>query len=175
MPTIEIVALKCEKLPDLPRFECFSYIAEKQLHSHRGIFQAAFDKVDGIILHLGNKNLEGQEDGGWCAGQLIEWGNEEIIIPQIEEGGRDEQWWGEDQDFMFRFALGVFTELKALLEFLLEQSSSKQLYFTTDYQFGPSESMKRSNYSLRRFIDEHDNCGLRWNCLYQIRGDLKRV
>ncbi len=175
MPTIEIVALKCETLPNLPSFENFSYIAERQLQSHRGIFQSVFDQTTGIILHLGNKDMEGQEDGGWFAGQLIEWGNEEIIIPQIEEGGSDEQWWGEDQDFMFRFVRQVFTELKALLEFLLEQSPINQLYFTTDYQFGPSESMKRSNYSLRRFIEEHENSGLRWNCLYQIHGDLKKV
>ena len=175
MPTIEVVALNCETLPKLPRFKSFSYIAETQLHSHRGIFQSEFDKVNGIILHLGNKYLEGDEDGAWFAGQLIEWSNEEIIIPQIEECSRDEQWWGEDQQFMFRFASAVFTELKALLEFLLELSPKKQLYFTTDYQFGPSDSMKRSNYSLRRFLEEHDHSGLRWNCLYQIREDLKRV
>jgi len=175
MPTIEIVALKCETLPNLPLFENLAYIAERQLQSHRGIFQSEFDQTTGIILHLGNKELEGQEDGGWFAGELIEWGNEEIIIPQIEKVGGDEQWWGEDQSFMFRFAPEVFTELKVLLEFLLEQLPIKQLYFTTDYQFGPSEGIKRPNYSLRRFFEEHDNAGLRWNCLYQIRGNLKRV
>lgn len=175
MPTIEIVALKCETLPNLPSFENFAYIAEKQLQSHRGIFQSEFDQIAGIILHLGNKDLEGQEGGGWFAGQLIKWGDEDVIIPQIEEDSGGEQWWGEDQSFLFRFAPEVFKELKKLLELLLEQSPVKQLYFTTDYQFGPSESMKRLNYSLRRFFEEHDNSGLRWNCLYQIRGDLKRV
>jgi hypothetical protein len=175
MPTIEIICLKSEKLPNLPPFENFAYIEENKLQSHRGIFQAEFDQVTGIILHLGNKNLEGKEDGGWFAGDLIEWTNKEIIIPQIKEDAGSEQWWGEDQDSTFYFTPNAFKEVKSLLELLLNNSPAKQLYFTTDYQFGPSEGVKRSNYSFKRFIEEHDRYGLRWNCLYQIHGDLKKV
>jgi len=76
---------------------------------------------------------------------------------------------------IFRFEPSVFKEIKLLIELLLDNSPVRHLYFTTDYQFGPSERAKCLNYSLKRFIEEHDRCGLRWNCLYHIRDDLKRV
>ena len=175
MPTIEIIALESESLPDLPPFDNFAYIAETKLCSHRGIFQTDFDQASGIILHLGNNDLEGKEDSGWFAGDLIEWTDEEIIIPQTKENAGSEQWWGEDQVSTFRFAPDIFKEVRLLLEILLNSSPVKQLYFTTDYQYGPSEGAKRLNYSFNRFIEEHDRYGLRWNCLYQIRGNLKKV
>ncbi len=77
MPTIEIISVNATKIPKLPKFSSFAYIAEDQLISHRGLFQDVLNKEKGIIVHLANKDLEGEEEGGWFAGLLMEWGNED--------------------------------------------------------------------------------------------------
>ena len=173
MPTIEIVSIGTNYIPDLPRFDTFACMVEAELQSHRSLFQEDFDSVSGVIVHLGNKEFQEDFDKGevgvWFAGQLIDWSDgKTIIIPTVDPDFDEPQWWGEDQSYGFRFLSNVFCEVCELLSLLLEHSPVKQVFFSTDYQFGPSKAMKRMSCTLRSFIDEHDANGLRWNCLYQI-------
>ena len=172
MPTIEILSLGCETVPDLPTFSSFTFIAESDLQSHRALFQPVFDTVSGVIVHLGNKELEKDLKAGkvgfWFCGDLIDWSEEGIKLPIIDPALGEEQWWGEDQDYAFRFLRDVVPEMRELFSTLLQQSPVGQIFFSTDYQFGPAKAMQRSNYTISQLFEEHERWGLRWNCLYQI-------
>jgi hypothetical protein len=174
MPTIEIVSLGCTTIPDLPTYSTFTLIAETELSSHRALFQSVFDSSSGVILHLGNKSLETDlatgEIGIWFASDLIDWQQETVIIPEVDLTLGDDQWWGRDQQYAFRFLSMVVPELEQLLTVMLEHSPTHEIYFATDYQFGPSVGMQRMRYTLPSFFDEHAQSGLRWNCLYHIVG-----
>ena len=73
---------------------------------------------------------------------MIEWDQEGYItIPEVDPALGDDQWQGEDQENDLRFLPMVIPELKQLMSLLLEYSPVHQLYFSTDYQFGPEEAI----------------------------------
>ena len=112
MPTIELISLGCVELPKIPKYEHFEYILEDRLLSHRGMFQKYLDKEQGVIVHLGSKELEGEEDF-WFAGGLIEWGEGTIDLPVVDfKDLRNLENWGQDQDFLFQFRHEVKVEIK---------------------------------------------------------------
>ena len=167
MPTMEIVALGCKAVPELPAYSCFHWEAETKLESHRGLFQSVFDETEGIIVHLGNKNQE--EEGVAFADALVAWRQDGyIIIPEIDSSLGDDQWQGEDQDNNLRFLPAVIPELRHLMSLLLDCSPVHQMYFSTDYQFGPGEAIQKNGYTFSSFFEEHDQSALRFNTLYHI-------
>jgi hypothetical protein len=167
MPTIELVSVLCKENLTLPSFSTFAIRVDTSLQSHRALFQPVFDQTEGVIVHLGNKDFT-EEDYCFFAGRLIDWDEGIIILPEIDSDSPDEQWWGEDQDQQFRFLAEVLPEVRSLLAYLLQHSPCGQVYFSTDYQFGPKNPDYRTGYSIQRLIDEHNEQGLRWNCLYKI-------
>lgn len=172
MPTIELVSLGAEAVPALPAFSTFACRAEHEPRSHRALFQPVFDRVRGIMVHLGDKELEaGLESGGagaWVAGGLIAWDGRVIEIPAVDPALGAGQGWGEDQAHSFRFLPRVLAELEQLVGILQRHSPTGEVYFSTDYQFGPAEPAYRSHYTTARLLAEHAASGLRWNCLYHL-------
>jgi hypothetical protein len=172
MPTIEIVSLECREVPDLPTFTSFAYLAEDRLQSHRALFQSEFDGISGVIIHVGNKELQQDLDRGeismWWAGGLIEWGQGEITIPTINPDLGGDQRWGEGQVHMFRFLPHVIPDLRRLLTLLREHSPLKQAYFSTDLQLGPEKVVQPVWYTISTLFEIHKHWGLRWNTLYRV-------
>ncbi|MEM9274569.1 MAG: hypothetical protein AAGA80_16645 [Cyanobacteria bacterium P01_F01_bin.143] len=153
MPTIEIISIGTETVPDLPRFNQFAYIVEPGVLSHRGLFQDVLDKETGIIIHLANKELEGEEDGGWFAGGLMEW-NDTENEPVVFQSHR-------------------FIDVVDLLQKLVEISPKNELIFLTDYQFGPeARTIKKELLTILEFIDYHQQKKLTYNTLYRIRDTM---
>jgi hypothetical protein len=161
MPTIELISVGCCEIPELPDFESFTLEAESVLQSHRGLFQANFDKVSGVIVHIANKDVEGNFCG--FAGNLIDCEKDHVLaIPE------DDTWSGEDQLFEFRFKPSIVDDLKTLIGILIESSPCKEVWFSTDIQFGPSETSEE-NTTLERFLRQIESSALFWHRLYIIR------
>ncbi len=56
-------------------------IEESELESHRGLFYELLRQQNGTIVHVGNPDFKNQKDGGFYAGEIVDWSidpNEEI-------------------------------------------------------------------------------------------------
>ncbi len=149
MPTIEIVSVGAPTGLDLPKYETLAYDYESELEGHRGLFQHLFDQLNGVIVHLANKDLE-DGSSGWFAGGLLNWDHEDdalIFEPHVA---------ADVSDLMLR---------------LLGASPTGELTFSSDYQFGPEEpTLHEAPLSLEQFWDLHNSARLRFNAYYRIRG-----
>lgn len=168
VPTIEIVSIQAPTLPPLPRFTTLAIIAERQaaIESHRGLFNDTLGGMSGVILHLGDPDLD-PEDGGWFAGKLIEWRDESMTIPLVDPADPHDQW-GAGQTERFRFLPTARIEVEQVLNLALQASPIGKAVFLTDYQFGPELPTLVSARAPAALWAEHDKVGLRWNHLYHI-------
>lgn len=167
MPTIEIASIQALGLKiDQNNFNLAIW-EEQKLESHRGLFYDFLIKERGTILHLGNPDMIGDMDGGFFAGQLINWDFEptRVIIPH----SNDEQH-GANQQYQFQFLPEFKDHIDQLLKIALTNSPISKIYFLTDYQFGPEEANYERTYLLRDLWEQHDKDGLRWNTLYELYG-----
>lgn len=149
MPTIEIVSVGAPPVLDLPKYETFAYEYESELEGHRGLFQHLFDQLNGVIVHLANKDLE-DAGSGWFAGHLMTWDHEDDSLV---------------------FESHVAADVSDMMIRLLEASPTGELTFSSDYQFGPEEPrLHEALLSLEQFWGLHNSAQLRFNAYYRIRG-----
>ena len=148
MPTIELISIGCSRVPDLPRYESFAYIAETKLTSHRNLFQSVFDSLSGVIVHLANKDFESEPEGLWFAGRVMEWKDDNALM----------------------FLPDSLLDVRDLMKRLLKVSPEKRIVFSTDYQFG-GKRREHGEISFAKFFDLHTRRQLRYNSLYFIRAD----
>lgn len=149
MPTIELISIGCKRVPNLPRYDSFAYIAETKLVSHRGLFQQVFDSLTGVILHLANKDFENEPDGGWFAGQVMDW---------------------KDDSNALVFLPDSLLDVRDLMKRLLKDSPENRIVFSSDYQFG-GKRREHGEIIFEKFFDLHARRRLRYNSLYFIRSD----
>ena len=194
MPTIEIVSIDCSAIPDLPCYRSFAYRAETQLVSHRALFQPIFDKLNGIIVHLENKEMEG-EHGMWFAGGIMDWmqnsedeereltATAKSIVRVVQEGATElekilavKQYLlirsiiPEECETVLRFLPETLVDIIDLMQRLLCASSQHRITFSTDYQFG-GESRICGEITLAEFVKIHDQRTIWYNELYFIRSE----
>jgi len=164
MPTIEIVSIGADRLGLNQNDFDIAIIEENKLISHRGLFYDFLKKQNGIIVHIGNPEFKGNNNGMFFAGQIIDWDFEPgfIEIPDFDKGET-----GSNQNFKFRFLLDYQIEIAKIINIGLQKSPTKKLYFLTDYQFGP-ESATTKEICIKDFWIQHDNEGLEWNVLYKL-------
>lgn len=152
MPTIELISIGCRKVPALPKYPSFAYIADTDLVTHRGLFQNLFDSLTGAIVHLANKGFEGNEDGGWFAGLIMDWGDDGALI-FLPETRRD---------------------VADLMERLIAASPQRRITFSTDYQFG-GDRKECGEVSLSEFFRLHDQRALRYNTFWYVHPDSQSL
>jgi hypothetical protein len=74
MPTIEIVSLGAEELGlDQNDFQ-LAIIEDNQMESDRGLFYDFLKQQKGIMIHVGNPEFKDDKEGGFFAGQIVNWG-----------------------------------------------------------------------------------------------------
>jgi hypothetical protein len=171
MPTIEIVSIKSLGL-DLNQadFEV-SLIEDNKLESHRGLFYSFLREQNGVIIHIGNPDLKYKNEGGFFAGQIIDWSIEpnEIIIPGVYLDDLTVNQ-GANQQFCFKFLERFRRDINNLLIRAIDCSPTKKIYFLTDYQFGPEKENQEIIFTVRDFWTKHDYSGLTFNTMYEIYG-----
>jgi hypothetical protein len=154
MPSIEIAAvgqLEQSVFDDLP----FAVIADKIRRSHRSSsrFQSDFDRLSGILYHLGNPDLKANHEGRcFFAYKLL---------------SRSSQ-----QDGVFlEFDTEYRQSVEALLAELIHGSPQHHVVFTSDWQFGPEWTKREDVIKLTEFWRRHDSHELMLNTLYPIMRD----
>lgn len=75
MPTVEIVSLDCNRLLPIKNSTLpFTVLQNRKLISHRSLFQEELNKINGTILHLGNKKFG--RNTCFFSSELIDWASE---------------------------------------------------------------------------------------------------
>ena len=155
MPSIEIVAigqLRPIKVDGFP----FAVVADAKLKSHRSPrprFQEDFDRLSGIIYHLGNPNLKDNRDGRcFFAYKLLSSESKRVKTDFLE------------------FAAEFRPAAETMLAELIAESPSEELIFTSDWQFGPDWTKREPALPLSDFWKLHDSRRLLLNALYPIKG-----
>jgi hypothetical protein len=155
MPSIEIIAVGQSRPIEVDGYP-FAVVADAELHSHRSPhprFQEDFDRVSGIMYHLGNPSLKG-DSAGRCffAYKLLS-----------EESKKVEA------DFL-EFASAFRPAAESMLAELIAESPTEALIFTSDWQFGPDWTKREPALPLSEFWKVHDSRRLLLNALYPIKG-----
>lgn len=169
MPTIEIASINSTVLGlNQTDFE-ITIIEECKLESHGGLFYELLRQQNGTIVHVGNPDLKNQKDGGFYAGELIDWSidpNEEITISinNLDSPIYDSE---VNQQFRFKFLDQYKADVDKLLKISLDKSPIKKICILTDYQFGPEKERTETIYTIENFWQQHDNDGLIFNTLYE--------
>ena len=148
MPTIELISIGCPKVPELPKYPSFAYIADTELVTHRSLFQNIFDSLTGVIVHLANKSFEGEEDGGWFAGMIMDWEDDDALV----------------------FLPETRLDVSDLMQRLIAASPERRITFSTDYQFG-GERQEGGEITFSEFFRLHDERALRYNRFWYVRPD----
>jgi hypothetical protein len=169
MPTIEIISIKSIGLElNQDNFE-IAIIEENVLNSHRGLFSDFLSKRQGTIIHIGNPDFKNDKEGGFFAGNIINW---EFVDQNLEEkqiGVKvDEENHWANQDFLFQFKVYYKNEIEKLIDVSIKKSPENKIYFLTDYQFGPEKAEFKILTDVQEFWRKHDQNGLKWNTLYEI-------
>jgi hypothetical protein len=155
MPSIEIVAVGQSRPIEVGAF-AFAVLADTKLKSHRWPnprFQDDFDRVSGIIYHLGNPSLK-DDSVGRCffAYKLLSEASKKI-----------------NADFL-EFAPAFRSAAEAMLAELIAASPTEELIFTSDWQLGPEWTKREAPLPLSEFWQRHDSRRLLLNALYPIKG-----
>jgi len=168
MPTIEIISLNCSELSLNPDNFRVAIRQESELISHRGLFYNFLISQQGAMIHVGNPDLKFDKNGGFFAGQIIDWNFEEgdIELPASDFIAEE----GVELDYQSRFQfLGEYkADVDAILKLALRKSQVKKLFFLTDYQFGPEQGTHELISTIAKFWHTHDNYGLAFNTLYEM-------
>jgi hypothetical protein len=155
MPSIEIIAIGQSRPIEVGGFP-FAVVADGALRSYRGPqarFQEDFDRVSGIIYHLGNPSLK-QDSAGrvYFAYKLLGEASRKV-----------------EADFL-EFASPFRPAAERLLAELVAASPTEELIFTSDWQFGPEWTRHKPALTLSAFWKLHDSRRVLLNALYPIKG-----
>lgn len=153
MPSIEIVCIAQVEPLDCAHYP-FAVESSSVLKSHRGPtprFQSHFDRLVGVIYHLGNPQLKGRAEGGFFAYELLsDRSRSAELISALE--------------FRAEVAGPVF----ALLDRLIAASPESRILFTSDWQFGPDHARHVGPVSVGRLRELHDTNALILNTAYEV-------
>jgi hypothetical protein len=173
MPTIELISIGCLQAPDLPQYSSFAYIADTKLVSHRALFQKVFDALTGVIVHLANKELEG-DTTFWFAGKIMDWSHMDSC-----------------HDEALLFLPHTRRDVANLMQRLIAASPQRRITFSTDIQWellppSPQRRLITIAPGLQREVGDGQECGevafseffrlhdahaLKYNCLWYVRPD----
>lgn len=156
MPTIELASIGCTQPPDLPYYDSFTYSVETRLFSHRELFQPVFNDLNGVIVHLANKERESTQAGLWFAADLINWNGAHLDA--------------EEDTKPLIFLPDALLDVRDLMRRLLTASPQKHITFSSDYQFG-GEERENEEISFSRFFKLHASQELYFNHLWHVVPD----
>ena len=72
MPSIELVSLGAIDTGNVPTFKTFNFVSEVGVpEGHRGSFNKSLGRLQGLTVHLGNNDLDRNEDMYWHADKLV--------------------------------------------------------------------------------------------------------
>jgi hypothetical protein len=148
-------------IPKPPPETSFAVICDPSSQSHRGPtprFQSDFDRLDGVLYHVGNPEFAANPDGPFFA------------YDALSEASRH----ASPSSFL-EFAPSHAVSARAFLEWILASSPAGRLIFTSDWQFGPSWTRRFDGLDLNEFWRRHDSHLLFLNSAYVIDASQSRA
>jgi hypothetical protein len=149
MPSIEIACIDLD-VPVPPPSTSFAVVFERGLKSHRSPaprFQSDFDALSGCLYHIGASG-----DGGAFNAYAL-----------LSEASRA----AEPPSFL-EFDDTHLPSVQLLVNWLLNQSPSGRILFTSDWQFGPDACVRSVPLSLASLWRLHDSRRLLLNGAYPV-------
>jgi hypothetical protein len=153
MPSIEIACVDLST-DTKPLATSFAVTHELGLRSHRSPaprFQADFAKLTGALYHIGNPEFAGHDGGPFFAYDVL------------SEASRE-----ADPKSFLEFDAPHVPSMRNFLQWLLDLSPCGRILFTSDWQFGPSETHRFEPIALAEFWSRHDSRRLLLNAAYPI-------
>ncbi len=166
MPTIEIVSLDCNRLLPIKNSTLpFTVLQNRKLISHRSLFQEELNKINGTILHLGNKEFG--RNTYFFASELIDWDSEIEKMKLIKIN--DKEKFKEDLE-IFTFTPSMFASIIKVLKCALKYSPINKIFFYTDIQTGNDLEVGKmyGNICFEDFIKKQNREYYIFNTLYEI-------
>ena len=166
MPTIEIVSLDCNRLLPIKNSTLpFTVLQNRKLISHRGLFQEELNKINGTILHLGNKEFG--RNTWFFASELIDWDSETKNIKLIK--CKDKEKFKEDLE-VFTFTPSMFVSITTIIQSALKYSPINKCIFYTDIQTENDLEVGKmyGKISFENFIKKQNEEYYIFNTLYEI-------
>lgn len=149
MPSIEIL------VPDPSAdFLCesdykFAVLTSSPPISHRdpSLWQKRFDKLGGVLVHLGAPDMKANQKGLFFAYDLI----------------------NEEDCSRFKFKSEYLQDLKRLFSHLISSASRRTIIFTTDWEFGSKQlTVRDQSVPSAAFLKENQQTGTPFNCWIPI-------
>ena len=168
MPTIELISIGCLKAPDIPRYSSFAYIVDTTLRSHRVLFQKVFDSLTGVIVHLANKDMEG-DTSFWFAGKIMDWDRDGALV-FLPETRRDVA------DLMLRLIAASpqhrITFSTDIQWELVPPSPTRRVTVINGVEWEEDDAQECGEVTFSEFFRLHDEHALKYNCLWYVRPDV---
>jgi hypothetical protein len=112
-------------------------------------WQHRFVEIGGALVHVGDKRFANDAESWYFAYDLLD----------IHKSTR------------FQFKPEYASQFAVLLTRLVSTSAERRIHFTSDWQFGPSSSrVYRRRVSLEKFVQQHNELGIRFNSWLTIAG-----
>jgi hypothetical protein len=163
MPTIEIISINRYKPIDVRNKDLPFYIRQNNRPvSHRGVFERKLWKMDGVILHLGNKEFG--RTGFFCGSDLINWyfsDNKDMLSSADRKRASGSLKLFRFQDDMFPAIIQVIKKAKRL-------SPINRCIFLTDIQWATQRGIVYGEIPLTSFIEKQTESYYLWNTWYEI-------
>ena len=153
MPSIEVLCVGLSATKPIPETS-FAVLCDPSCQSHRGPtprFQADFDRLGGVLFHVGNADLAGEPDGSFFAYDIL------------SDASR-----GADPRTFLELAPAHVASAQRFLDWPLASSPSGQIVFTSDWQFGPDWTHRFDALDLTEFWRRHASRELLLNSAYVI-------
>ena len=157
MPSIEILSIDQVQPIEVARFP-FAVLPDdrrrsRRSHRSKARFQEDFDRVSGILYHLGNPNLKSSHSGRLLFAY-------ELLSEDSKHGAN-----------FLEFAPDYRIAAQSLLAELMAGSPVHRLLFTSDWQFGPEWTRREPAVTLDEFWRLHDARRVLLNALYPMEQD----
>ena len=144
MPTIEIISVGAGVGPYTKPLKKIAQRCDSRLISDRALFQEHLDKLEGVMIHLGDYG-DTPNDPNWFCGHAVEF---------------------VDDDY-FYFDDETYQEVEWILCQMQKQSPAKHVLFLTDIQLNIAAKVRLLS-SLTDFQLLNMQKRLRFNTLYNI-------
>jgi hypothetical protein len=156
MPSIELVCIDQAKPLEFSNLP-FAVVAERKLVSHRTLplFRRELSQLRGCMYHVGDPRCAKPD----CNGFYFAY---EVLSPESRERCKRR---------FFEIAVEFRQGFHRLVRTLLDASPAHSVFIYTDWQFGPTRTVRGGVILESVFWQQHDTHQLKLNACYTIQQD----
>lgn len=170
MPTIEIASVNSPGINLRQEDYKVTIIENRQLKSHRPLFNDFLKDQNGTMIHVGNPDYRDCQNNLFYAGAIIDWEFEPVEVnyyPSIDDETYEG---GGNQQMRFKFLEQFRKDIDNLMRAALDSSPVQKGFLFSNYHFGPEKEIKEVGLCISDLWLHHDENGLVFNTIYVFCG-----